>query len=261
MNVKCFECDALLEADDAEGADGAVRALVAHGEEQHAWSYPEQTVRAYALNYVDATKRLTGPTERLPEIGGVTIHPVTEDRVKDWLQFFDHDAFAGNPDWASCYCLDSHELPAPEAKELDWRRRRSTMDGRLRCGATFGYLAYVDGRTAGWVNASFRSEYGLYRQVDPGGPEPRSVIGVSCFAIAPPFRRHGIASALLDRVIGDAPGRGARWIEGYPHNDREGDAGHFRGPRSMFEARGFRAVEVLEHYTVVRRQAGRGDAE
>ena len=71
--------------------------------------------------------------------------------------------------------------------------------GRLRGGTTFGYLAYVDGRPVGWVNASFRSDYGLFRLVDGGGPEPRSVIGVSCFIIAPPFQWHGVAS----------------WIEGY----------------------------------------------
>lgn len=254
MEVTCFECDALIEAEDA---DAVARALDAHGQETHTWSYPEEAVRTYALNYAAATERLTGPKERLSEIGDVTIRSVTENRIADWLQLFDHDGFAGNPGWASCYCLEPHESPAQESRELAWRDRRATMDGRLRCGATFGYLAYVDGRAAGWVNASFRSDYGLYRLVDPDGPEPRSVIGVSCFVIAPPFRRHGVASALLDRVIGDAPARGARWIEGYPHNERkDGDAGHFRGPRSMYEARGFRAIEVLEHYTVVRRQAG-----
>jgi GNAT superfamily N-acetyltransferase len=79
------------------------------------------------------------------------------------------------------------------------------------------------------------------------------VIGVSCFVIAPPFRRHGIASALLDRVIADASARGAAWIEGYPFNKPEqSDAGHFRGPRSMYDARGFEPIKVRERDTVVR---------
>ena len=175
------------------------------------------------------------------------MYPVTEDRVDDWLRFFDRDAFAGNPDWASCYCLEPHVPATPEQPERAWRETRATMAERLRGGTTFGYLAYVDGRPAGWVNASLRSDYGLYRLVDPDGPEPLSVIGVSCFVIAPPFRRHGIASALLDRVIADASARGASWIEGYPHNKPEkSDAGHFRGPRSMYDARGFEAIEVRE---------------
>src|SRR5262249_2206248 len=66
-----------------------------------------------------------------------------------------------------------------------------------------------------------------------------------CFIIAPPFRRHGIASALLDRVITDAPGRGASWIEAYPRNAPEDrDAAFFRGPRSMYDARGFEPIET-----------------
>jgi GNAT superfamily N-acetyltransferase len=75
--------------------------------------------------------------------------------------------------------------------------------------------------------------------------------------IAPPFRRHGVASALLDRVIADASARGASWIEAYPHNEPQGsDAAHFRGPRSMYEARGFQPIEVRENYKVMRRSVG-----
>jgi GNAT superfamily N-acetyltransferase len=85
------------------------------------------------------------------------------------------------------------------------------------------------------------------------------VIGVSCFVVAPPFRRHGIAAALLDRVIADASARRASWIEGYPHNKPEdSDAGHFRGPRSIYDARGFEPIEVRERDTVMRRSTARG---
>ncbi len=252
MKVKCFGCAEQVEADDA---DGVVDAFVAHAQTRHTWSYPEEALRNYARNCAEATERLTGGTERLAEIADVTVHAVT-DRVDDWLRFFDHDAFAGNPDWAACYCLEPHLPNTPEEPERAWRNTRAAMCERLRGAMTFGYLGYVDGRPVGWVNASFRSDYGLFRLVG-GGPEPRSVIGVSCFVIAPPFRRHGVASALLDRVIADASGRGALWIEGYPHNEpKASDSGHFRGPRTMYEARGFQPIEKLELYTVMRRAAG-----
>ena len=254
MKVKCFGCDAVIEGDDV---NAIADAFVSHGQERHAWSYPEAAIRTYARNYAEAVDRLTGSVERLAEIGDVTVHPVTEERIDDWLRFFDRDAFAGNPDWASCYCLEPHVPTTPENPERAWRQSRAAMVERLRGGSTFGYLAYVDGRAGGWVNASPRSDYGFYRLLDPEGPEPASVIGVSCFVIAPPFRRHRIASALLDRVIADAPARGASWIEGYPHNDPEkSDAGHFRGLRSMYDERGFKPIKVRERDTVVRRPAG-----
>lgn len=250
MHAKCFECGGLVEASTAEAVENA---FVAHGLEVHAWSYPEQAVRNYARNFAEAVDRLTGDTERLPEIGPVSVHPVTADRIDDWLRYFDHHAFAGNPDWASCYCLEPHVPAPPEMPERPWRQSRAALADRLRSGATFGYLAYVDGRPAGWVNASLRADYGFYSGVDPQGPEPAQVIGVSCFVIAPPYRRHRIASTLLDRVIADAAARGAAWIEGYPHNTPEqNDAGHFRGPRSFYEARGFAPIVARERYTVMR---------
>ncbi len=253
MKVKCFACDDVMEAVDTEAV---VHAFLTHGRDKHQWTHPELALRNYARNYAEAPQRLTGDTERLSEIGAVTIHPASDARVEDWLRFFDHDAFAGNPDYASCYCLEPHVPATPEEPERAWRATRAAVCARLKGGTTFGYLAYVEGRTAGWVNASFRSDYGLFSSVDSAGPEPRSVIGVSCFVIAPPFRRHGVASSLLDRVIADASTRGASWIEGYPHNKPgTGDPGHFRCPRSMYEARGFQPVEVLDHYTVMRRPA------
>ena len=110
MKVKCFGSDALIEADDA---DAAAAAFMAHGQESHTWSYPEEAIRNYARNYAEATERLTGSTERLSEIAAITVHPVTKDRIDNWLRFFDHDAFAGNPDWASCYCLEPHVPATP----------------------------------------------------------------------------------------------------------------------------------------------------
>jgi GNAT superfamily N-acetyltransferase len=250
MKAKCFGCAVVIEASDL---DKIADAFVAHGKTSHTWDYPEEAVRNYACNYAEAVERLTGSTERLHEIGNVTVHPVTQDRVDDWLTFFDHDGFAGNADWASCYCLEHHVPAPPELPERPWHTTRTTMTKRLCDRSTFGYLAYVEDSTAGWINASLRSEYATFRDVDPEGPEPSSVIAVSCFVIAPPFRRHGVASALLDRVIADAAMRGASWVEGYPHNKpEEGDAGRFRGARSMYDQRGFKPIKVLDRYTVMR---------
>lgn len=254
MRVKCFECAAAMEAADTEAVEDA---FVAHGRDAHTWKFPEQALRIYARNYAEASERLSTDTERLPEIDAISVQPVDVARVDDWLRFFDHDGFAGNPDWAACYCLEPHVPAPPDNPERAWRDARASMIERLRRGATFGYLAYVGGRTAGWVNASLRSEYGLFRLVDPAGPAPNKVIGIACFVIAPPFRRHRVASTLLDRVIADAPARGASWIEGYPRNKPQAnDAAHFCGPRSMYEARGFRPIEVRERDTVMRRPVG-----
>lgn len=253
MDLDCFECGKRITSDHLAGLGNE---LVAHARAAHDWPYPEQGIR----NYAEATQRLTGRSERLEEVADPVVHQVTTDRIEDWLSFFDHDAFVGTPEWAACYCLEPHvRAPDDTGTEVPhWRENREAMVERLEAGDAFGYLAYVDGRPAGWVNASLRSDYALYRTVDPDGPPAGEVIGVSCFIIAPPYRRHGLADALLDRVIADAPGRGARWVEAYPMNQDPGsDAGSYRGPRSMFEERGFSPVEVRGRDTVMRLDLGR----
>lgn len=252
MKVKCFICDEMIEG---ESVDVLTDILMIHGREKHSWNYPEEAARTYVCNYVEAVERLTGDTVRKDEIGEVTISPVTADSIDDWLQFFDHDAFVGNPDWADCYCLEPHIPPTADNPVRPWRENRLIMVERFSKGKAYGYLAYLDGRPVGWVNASLRSDYGLFQQIDPDGPEPSSIIGISCFIIAPPYRRHGIASALLDHVIEDAATRGALWIEGYPRNQSQStDAAHFRGSQSMYIKRGFKPVVVREKDTVMRLQ-------
>src|SRR5262245_1862250 len=131
MKIKCFACDAPIEADDT---DAVIQAFVAHGKAAHDWSYPEEAIRTYARNFAEAIERVSADTERLSEIRDVTVHPVTEGRIDDWLRLFDHDGFAGNPDWASCYCLEPHVQATPEQPERPWRDRRMAMVERLRNG-------------------------------------------------------------------------------------------------------------------------------
>ena len=42
MKVKCFGCDALIEADAADSVAGA---FVAHGKQSHTWAYREEARR------------------------------------------------------------------------------------------------------------------------------------------------------------------------------------------------------------------------
>jgi GNAT superfamily N-acetyltransferase len=245
----CDACGAAIEADDIDGYGDA---FLVHVRAAHAdWPYPDQAVRNVGAGVI----RLEGaPTERLDTIGSVQVHPVTEDRIDDFLDLFDHKVFAGFPQWSACYCLEPHEVQPDGSNPgvRPWRERRAAMADRLRSGATTGYLAYVDGAVAGWVNASRRAEYSLFRR---GDEDDDRTIGVACFAIAPPYRGHGIAKALLDRVVADAAGRDATWLEAYPfHAGREGDNPDFRGPRSMYDERGFTEVMVRQRDTMVRRR-------
>jgi GNAT superfamily N-acetyltransferase len=234
-------CETTVRAPDE---DAFPDAFLVHVRAEHAdWPFPDLAVRIVG----EALLRLTGGTERLDDIGELAVHPVTADRIDDWLAYFDHDAFVDKPWVAGCYCIEQHAPLAPPALGA-WQDNRTRMVELLTDGKAFGYLAYADGRPAGWVNASVRAHqvYAL------GKPDDTETVTVSCFNIAPPYRGHRLAGALLDRVIADAPQRGARRVEAYPRTAGDGDTGRFRGPMSLYEARGFEVVKDLGWSTLVR---------
>lgn len=241
-------CGAALEA---ETITAFGEAFLAHCHANHAdLPYPDDAKRVVG----ESVARMTGSAERLDAIGAVAVHPVTEDRIDDWLDLFDQRVHVTAPHNGLCYCLEPHEVGSPVEEHVpwDWEARRAAMAARLRSGTTYGYLAYVDGVAAGWVNASARGDYSMFRR---GDEDDACTIGIACFAIAPPYRGHNLAKALLDAVIADAGERGAAAIEAYPFNEKH-DLPNFRGDRKMFDARGFAEVKVRQRDTVVRRPVG-----
>ena len=244
----CFACGVPVEGDDltAYGLAGLAHVRAAHAE----MPYPDMAVR----NDFEGAVRMTGDADRLERIGAVEIHPVTADRIDDWLAFFDRDAMVGNPENAGCYCFEPHELVPhqPQPAIGHWRDRRATMVDLLGRGAAFGYLAYVDGRPAGWVSAARRGDYTLFRR---GDDVDGTTVSVACFAIAPPYRGHGLARRLLDRVVADAGERGAAAVEAYPPNADVPSGRNFRGARAMYDDAGFTEVTIRLRDTVVRRPA------
>lgn len=239
-------CDTRVEGESVEdfGDRWVAHCAIAHDDVP----YPEANIRAFG----EGLARMTGGAERLASIDEVDVHPVTVDRIDDWLDLFDHHVMVGKPENASCYCLEAHELGSdgPHIEYTDWRARRAAMAERLRAGTTFGYLAYVDGQPAGWINASKRADYAMHRRNDDADA---TTVGIACFAIAPPYRKHGLAQALLDRVVADATSRGATAVEAYPFNGDDGAGSGFRGGRAMYDASGFTEVKVRQRDTVVRR--------
>src|SRR5688500_17860004 len=88
------DCD--LCGAPVEGADLTEygEAFLAHGRADHAeLPFPDAAVR----NYGEGLARMTGSAERLDSIGAIEVHRVTEDRIDDFLDFFDHDATVGTP--------------------------------------------------------------------------------------------------------------------------------------------------------------------
>jgi GNAT superfamily N-acetyltransferase len=233
-------CEGCATETSADSDEALVGASLAHLTERHPeWGVTERGVR----NYFEAVGRLTGGTERLDQIGVVEVRATGPENADDVVAFFDHDAFAGNPSWASCYCLYHHIDRSPGLDEWGTRTaddNRTDLGMRLRDGSTWGWVAYVDGKIGGWVNASPRSAFPDHAA---GNDEDATTGAIVCFIIAPPYRRHGLGKQLLDAACAGLRERGMTVAESYPVLDGSDDAGSYPGPISLYEGAGFERVE------------------
>lgn len=164
--------------------------------------------------------------------------PLTPALLDTYLEFFEGEAFADNPGWASCYCqhpLEDHDV-------VDWDARtapqnRALACDRIRSGVARGFLALRDGEPVGWLSAGPRVGYPTL--ADATVAEAAQVGSIVCFVVAPSARRQGVARALLDAALADFASRGLAVAEGYPRPAASGTAANYHGPVALYEAAGF----------------------
>jgi GNAT superfamily N-acetyltransferase len=237
------ECGNEITAADPEALTST---FVEHCSQVHPeWEVSEQAAR----NYIEALDRVTGPTERLAEIGAIEVHTVTDANIDDVLRFFDHDAFADNPGWASCYCM-FHLVASSTWGDRSARQNRDDLEAALKSDAITAIIASVEGRVAGWCNASLRRAYPAHRD---GTADDDRTAAIVCFAVAPPYRGHGIARRLIDGAVEHLRGSGVAAIEAYPVRDPSAAAAAYHGTVGMFTAAGFDVRSDDDHGIVVRR--------
>jgi GNAT superfamily N-acetyltransferase len=168
----------------------------------------------------------------------ITIRPISQGLVPDYLDYFDNRAFADNPDWAFCYC---HFLYADRSiKGWGQYKPDENRDAVVRLigeGKLQGYLAYLDGQAVGWCNAAPKKLIPELRGLWPEDVERVGSIG--CFVIAKPYRRQGISSQLLAAACDGFGKMGLAIAEGYPLPRSSKESSNHFGPLGMFKQAGF----------------------
>lgn len=246
-STTCF-CSQTLEADDLQSL---VPVALAHFTRDH----PELGIqRHHVRDYLEAEDRLTGGTDRLPELGTVEVSPATPNRIDQVLDFFDHDAFVGNPAWAACYCMAHHVGggSAPEWVARTAAQNRADLIARIDQGTTWGLIALVDGRVGAWCNVSPRSTIPEYAGRDSHPDD--SVGSMICFVVAPPYRRHGLAARLVEEGCRYLSERGMELVEAYPAREPADDPAAYHGTVPLFAAAGFEIVADHDQRVVMHKR-------
>jgi ribosomal protein S18 acetylase RimI-like enzyme len=177
------------------------------------------------------------------------IRPVTPDQHDAVLRYFDLVAYADNPAWSTCYCM---ERLAPDYPERTKDQNRASRSELIRSARANGLVAYRLGRVVGWCHAAPKNEL---LSVPPGSDD-ETVGAIVCFVVAPDARRQGIATALLGAAVEHLRDRGMTAAEAYPRTtDDDGATAQalYVGPKAMYLRAGFEAVRDTSDFTVVRK--------
>lgn len=182
------------------------------------------------------------------------IKKLSGEVLDDYLFFFDNLVFDEHPDWQNCYCYSYHFTGTAEEWEIKGRNREKAIE-LIKAGRMRGYLAYVDGKPIGWVNANDKDNYerlALFEEMRDDGKD--RICSVVCFVIKSGFRRKGVATRLLERVCEDYKADGYRYVEAYPDTHAVSSEDNFNGPLSLYKKNGFHSHKELKDCRIVRRE-------
>jgi GNAT superfamily N-acetyltransferase len=155
-----------------------------------------------------------------------TVFGTRGDPARCWCQFFKVD----NPTW------NAQDVPAFEQALCEQQSER---------GAGPGVLAYLGDEPVGWCAVEPQTAYLRIVRPERGDlPAQAGTWAATCFVVRVGYRRKGVASALLAGAVEHARANGAVRVEGYPSVSEKklSSADLYRGPRSVFEAAGFKPV-------------------
>jgi GNAT superfamily N-acetyltransferase len=169
----------------------------------------------------------------------LSFHPLTPERWPDLERLF-----GARGACAGCWCM-WWRLGRAEWNRGQGEGNRKAFRKIVRAGAEPGVLAYADGEPIGWCAIAPREQYprlGSSRILQPVDEQP--VWSVTCFFIARGFRRQGLSTELLKAAVAFARARGAKIVEGYPHETKKttADAFVYAGLFSAFRKAGFKEV-------------------
>jgi GNAT superfamily N-acetyltransferase len=170
----------------------------------------------------------------------LTISPLTAERWDDLCGLFGARGASGG-----CWCM-WWRLTSAEFEKQKGEGNRQAFKQIIDKGEIPGILAYDDNQAVGWCSLAPRESFprlARSRILKPIDEQP--VWSIVCFFVAKAYRRRGLTVQLLQAAIQFARDRGARIVEGYPVEPRQGctpDAFAYTGLVSAFLEAGFKEV-------------------
>jgi GNAT superfamily N-acetyltransferase len=143
---------------------------------------------------------------------------------------------------AWCFCVAWWVPTWDDFSQRQAMQNYQFRDRLFERGEYDGYLLYIDGRPVGWSQVGPRDRLEKLTREYELAADPH-VWAITCFLIAPPYRRLGMAEFMLNEIIADLRLRGARRVEAFPHRGEAlSECDMWTGPEVIFRRAGFRTV-------------------
>ncbi|MDP9282826.1 MAG: GNAT family N-acetyltransferase [Chloroflexota bacterium] len=178
----------------------------------------------------------------------ISVSAISPDQHDVVLHYFDMVAYADNPNWSKCFCM---ERLVDDYESRTKQQNRESRSELIRSAKANGLVAYRLGRVVGWCHAAPKNEL-----VNVEGEKDPKVGAIVCFVVAPDQRRQGVATTLLEAALEHLRQRGMTAVEAYPFLGEIDPARwskiNYVGPLSMYVKAGFEVAEKHDDYAVVR---------
>jgi ribosomal protein S18 acetylase RimI-like enzyme len=176
--------------------------------------------------------------------------PLTAERVDDFFRLHSVEQGCG---W--CYCV-AWWTPTWQG----WGERTAEENYKMRMdlfdqGHHDGYLAYREGEPIGWCQVGRRDRLPkLLDQFDLAqASEGPDIWSITCFLVAPKWRRKKVATTMLAAILDDLRARGVEIVEAYPkRDDAMDDLDLWNGAESMYLQAGFEVVRDHDERPILR---------
>ena len=182
--------------------------------------------------------------EALP--GLIDCRPLTAERWDDLERLFGPERGAV----AGCWCL-WFKLRRPDWDALGRAGRKAMFKAQVEAGPPPGVLGYAGDQAVGWCAVEPREAYPVILRSRARQPvDDRPAFAITCFYLAPRWRRKGLMRPLIRGALDLARSRGATLVEAYPLDPAVGErpSGAFTGIAKAFGDEGF--VEVARRSKV-----------
>jgi ribosomal protein S18 acetylase RimI-like enzyme len=182
-------------------------------------------------------------------VSDISVRAISPDQHDVVLHYFDMVAYADNPNWSKCFCM---ERLVDDYESRTKQQNRESRSELILSAKANGLVAYRLGRVVGWCHEAPKSEL-----VNIEGEKDPRVGAIVCFVVAPDQRRQGVATTLLDAALDHLRKRGMAAAEAYPFlgeiDPSRWNQINYVGPLSMYVKAGFEVAEKHDDYAVVRR--------